>query len=303
MIINIKRIIIFGWQGFLRNKGLSLAVLFVMTISILVATSLFFFNDLSLFLISKTQEKIDISVYFKKEVPEEQILEVKKQLYSFSNEIQGVDYISKEEAFEVFNQRHTGDSVYQQALEQVGENPFLPSLNIKSSSPVFYAQISSFLADGPFAFIIEKISYFENKKLIERLYSLTSNIKIFGIFLSFVLIFLVVLITFNTVKLTIFAQKEEVSTMRLVGASNWFIRGPFLLQGFLYGLAAVFICDIFLGIAIFFLNLKLENWFLGFNFLDSLKENALVLIFGQIVFAGFLGVFSTFLAVRKYLKI
>lgn len=303
MFTNLKRIIKFGWQSFSRNKGLSFAVLFVMTVSILTVTFLFFFNELSSFLISKAQEKVDISVYFKRDIEEGEILEVERGLYEFSDKIKSVDYVSKERALDIFKERHKDEPAYLGALEEVGDNPLLASLNIKAQNPTFYAQISSFLIEGQFANLIERVSYYQNEKVIDKLFSLSSNIKTGGIVLSIIFGILVVLITFNTVKLTILALREEIATMKLVGASNWFIRGPFLIQGFLYGIFSVLICDVLFLLMFSFLSSRMENWFFGFSFLNYLGENILMVILLQIVFALVLGIFSTFLAVRKYLKV
>ncbi|MBZ9572968.1 permease-like cell division protein FtsX [Patescibacteria group bacterium] len=303
MFTSLKRVLKFGWQGFLRNKGLSSQVIFIMTIAVLVITSLFIFKELSNFLIAEAQKKVDVSVYFKKDTSEESILEVKEGLYKFSAEIEDVQYTSREKAQEIFLQKHKDDPLYLEALEEVGENPFLASLNIRAKDPTFYAQISNFLTQGIFKNLIEKVSYYENKKIIDRLFALTSNIKTAGILLSLILGILVVLITFNTVKLTIFTSKDEIATMRLVGASNWFIRGPFLVQSFLYGIFAVLIADLIFFGGLSFLNSGLENWILGFNFLNYFQENFLFLILIQIGFAFALGTFSSLLAVRKYLKV
>ena len=150
MLTNLKRIFRFGWQGFTRNKGLGFQVIFIMTVAVFLITFLFLFQGLSDFLITQAQKKVDISVYFHRETPEEEILEVEKELYKFSGEVESVDYVSKEKAQELFIQKHQGEPLYLQALKEVGENPFLASLNIKAKNPTQYAQISEFLTHGPF---------------------------------------------------------------------------------------------------------------------------------------------------------
>jgi len=304
MFTKLKHILKFGLQNFWRNKGLSFGVIFIMTVAVLTVTSLFLFRGLSSFLISEVQKKVDVSVYFKKDVPEQKIFKVKEELLrQFSDQIKKIDYISREKAQEIFLKKHKDDSLYLKALEEVGENPFLASLSIKAKNPAQYAKISSFLQEDSFKNSIKKISYYQNKKVIDKLFSFSQNIKTAGIILSLILGSLVVLITLNTVKLTIFAQREEIATMRLVGAANWFIRGPFFFQGFLYGIFAVLISNLIFFITLSFLSFKLENWLLGFNLLNYFRSNFLFLILIQFSFAFILGIFSSFIAVRKYLKI
>ncbi len=278
-------------------------MIFIMAISLFVFSSLLIFRDLSNFMIGEVRNKVDVSVYFKKNTEEEEILVAKKEITKFSPKIKEVEYVSAAEARENFVEKHKSDPLYLDALEEVGNNPFLPALNIKSEDPDFYAQISEFLTQGPFKDSVEKVSYFENKKVIDKLFLFTSQVKKAGIALNIFLIILVFLITFNTVKLTIFSSKEEISTMKLVGASDWFIRGPFIIQGILYGLTSLVIVDI-LFLAFFgFFGEGLAYWFFGFDFLEFFQNNLFSLLLWQIIFAVVLGVFSSILAVRKYLKI
>jgi len=302
-ITNLKRIIFFGWQSLSRNKGLSFGVIFIMSVAVLLITSLFLFQGFSEFLISEAQKKVDISVYFKKNITPEKIFAVESDLRQTFPKVENIEYISQEKALEIFKEKHKDDTLYLDALKEVGDNPFLASLNIKTNDPNIYSQISNFLGRGPTEDLIEKVSYYQNKKVIDKLFSFTNNMKKGGIVLSVILALLIALITFNTVKLTIGSFKEEISTMRLVGASNWFIRGPFLIQGLLYGIISVLIVDIVLFSVLYFLNPKLGNWFLDFNLLNYFKTNFFLLVSVQFIFSVILGVFSSFIAVHRYLKI
>jgi len=303
MLTNIRRIFKIAWQTISRNKGLGLQVIFIMVIAVFTLTSLFLFRGLTNFLISEAEERVDISVYFKKDVQEDEIFRVEKELYNFSKEVKDVQYISQERAKEIFIQRHENDPLYLEALEEVGNNPFLASLNIKAESPVFYAKVSDFLTQGPFKDLIEKVSYYENERIINKLFTLISTVEKTGIFFSLFLIILIFLINFNTVKLTILSFKNEISTMRLVGASNWFIRTPFIIQGLFYGLTSILIVNIIFFSSLGFLSKGVQLWLLNFSLLNYFQTSFLTLLFWQIIFVLILCVFSSFFAVRKYLKI
>ncbi len=303
MLENLKRIIKFGFQSFSRHKGLSLQVIFIMVIAVFSLSSLLIFGEVSSFLIGEAQRKVDVSVYFSKGTAEEEILKVKEELFKFSEDIREIEYISRTKARDKFLQRHGEDTLYLKALDKIGGNPFLASLDIKASNPGAYAQLSDFLSQGPFKDLVEKVSYFQNEEVINKLFSLTEGIKKGGLIFSGVLIVLVFLITFNTIKLTIFALKDEISTMKLVGASDWFIKGPFLIQGLLYGLFSLLIVDILLLLTFGFLSADLKEWLFGFDLLNYFGSNLPLLILWQILFSLILGGFSSYLAVRKYLKI
>ena len=303
MFITLRRIFRFGWQGFIRNKGLSFGVIFIMTIVILGVSSLGLFKKVSDALISEVRKKVDISVYFKSGTSEEDIMRIKESLYKFSPGIIDVDYVSSEEAHKSFLERHQKDPLYLQALAQVGGNPFLPSLDIKARSPDLYAQIATFLTQGPFKNAIEKVSYYQNKTVINRLFALTRNIKVFGILLSIGLIFLTALVIFATIKLTIFAFEDKITTMRLVGASNWFIRGPFVVQSLLYGFFAVAFANLLLFLTLSAFNQKFIDWFFNFDILNYFKSAFPIFLLWQLVFASLVGFFSSLIAMRKYLKV
>jgi cell division transport system permease protein len=303
MLTSLKRILKFSWLGFLRNKALVLEVIFVMTISVSLITCLFMFQGISEFLISYLQDKADISVYFNQNTSEQEIVKVEEALYQFSNEIESVEYISQEKALQIFTETHKNDPDSLEALEQVGDNPFLPSLVIKAHNPIYYIQISNFLSQDSFKDVINKIPYYDNKKVIDRLSAITDTIKTITIGLALFLGLLAILITFNTIKLGIFAAKDEISTMRLVGATNWFIKGPFVIQGILYGLISILVVDILFFVFLIFFSPKLQVFFSGFNLFNYFQTEYTSLFLIQIIFIGIVSIISTLLALNKHLKV
>jgi len=303
MLTSLKRILKFSWIGFLRNKALVIEVIFVMTISISLITCLFLSQGLSEFLINYLEDKADISVYFKQNTSEQEIIKVEEALYQFSNEIESVEYISQEKALQIFTETHKDDPDSLEALEQVGDNPFLPSLVIKTLDPVYYIQISNYLSQDSFKDVIEKIPYYDSRRVIDRLSAITDTIKTITIVLGLILGLLAVLITFNTIKLTIFASKDEISTMRLVGASSWFIKGPFVIQGILYGVISILVVDILFFIFLIFFSPKLQIFFSGFNLFNYFQAECGSLFLIQITFVGIVSIVSTLLALNKHLKV
>ena len=300
MLVLLKRIIRSGWLNFSRNSGLSLATIFIMVMTISLVTSLFLFRDITQFLISGLQEKVDISVYFKEAAPEEDILlfgeEIKK-----NPEVKNVEYVSREAALESFTQRYKDNQVIMESLGEVG-NPLLASLNIKAREASQYMTVANFLETSSYKNLIDKVDYYQRKPVIERIFSITSAINKTGISFSLILAIVAILVAFNTIRLAIYNSKEEISFMRLVGASDWFIRGPFLVQGAISGFAAAIITLLIFTGALFFLGPKLEILFLGLNIFNSFTGNLGILFLIQIFTGVGLGVVSSIIAVRKYLK-
>jgi len=305
MFTSFKRVLKFGWQGFARNKGLSFQVVFIMGVAVFLIAFFFLAKGTAGFLMAEVQKRVDLSVYFKENVTEDEVLQVKEDLSQFTEEIQSIDYISKEMANALFQEDHKSDALWLEALEEVEGNPFPASLNIRSDNPAHYAKISNFLEAGDFSDLIGRISYSQekNQRAIERLFDLNTAMKIGGIAFIFIVGILIVLITSNIIKLTIVARKEELNTMRLVGASNWFVKGPFIAQSILYGAFAVVVVNLlFLG-GLYLFNTNIQAWLLRFDLLKYFQVNFLSILLFQFVFVILLGTLSSLVAVRKYSKV
>lgn len=302
MFTFIKKISKASWLNFRRNGGLSLTTIFILLITISLITSLFLFHKISQFLISELEGKVDISIYFKEDSPEEEILKAKTEL-SKMPEVKEIEYNSRETARERFIQQHKDNPLLMASIEEVGENPFLASLNIKAWKPDQYETLANFLENATFKNLIEKIDYYQRKPIIERLSSITSAINKAGIGISIVLALLSFLVAFNTIRLAIFSQREEISIMRLVGASNWFIRGPFLIQGIISGFFATLIAILIFILISWALSPKLEIFLPDFNLQNFYFQNFWTLFAIQLLTGIGIGIFSSLIAMRKYLKV
>jgi len=302
MFTSIKRIFKSGWQNFFRDGGLTVATVFILVLTISLATSLFLFRGFSQFLISSLEEKADISVYFKEEVAEIDILEVKEELAKVP-EVKEIKYVSKEKALADFIQRHQDNPVLMASLEKVGRNPFLASLNIMASEAGQYQAIVNFFEKLAFENLVERVDYYQRKSVIERIFSLTSTINRAFLLFSVILAVTAILVTFNTIRLAIYNSGEEIKIQRLVGASNWFIGGPFLVQGLISGIFAALICFLVFGLIIWGLSPKIEIFFPGLNIFQFFLSNFREILLIQFSTGILLGVISSFLATRRYFRV
>lgn len=301
--MHFKKILKFGWKNFIRDKGLSLQAIFIFFAGVLICTSLFFFGKAGAYLISQVQEKIDVAVYFKGDTKEQDILAVKNKLLDFVDQVSEIDYISQAKALETFTKNHSQDQIYLKALAEIEDNPLLASLNIKAKEPGQYAQISEFLAKSDIGEMINSISYYKNKDLVDRVFSIIHNVKMAGFGAILILVFLVAVIIFNVIKLSIISAKDEIATMRIVGASNWFIRGPFWAQVIISVSFSVVAVDVLFFLFFLFYSSSLSSWFSNIDFLSFFLNNIGLIFLAQIFSASLLGVFSASMAMRKYLKI
>jgi len=301
MLNSIKRIFNLGWKTFVREKGVMVATIFVLFLVVSFTGSLFLLKSFGDFLISDIQEKIDISVYFKDTVKENDILSIKKEINKFP-EVKKVEYISKDKALSNFTEKHKNDFSLIKSIEELGDNPFLASLNVQSWKPSQYKNVYSFLNNLEAGDSIEKIDYHQRESVIQKILSLNSTIKEVGTYVIIILFLIAIIVTLNTVKLSIYNSKKEIEIQKLVGASNWFIRGPFLIQGLLSGIIASLLSVAFLGLGAWFLSDRFMRLFVDFNLIELFINKFWTLLLIQFIVGTGLGMIASNIAVRRYLK-
>ena len=303
MLTNFRRIFNFAFNDFSRNKGVSIAAIFILSIAILLVTGLFFFQGVAGYLTLQIHNKIDITAYFNSGTAEQDILNARDEILKDSPNIKSVEYVSQDQALATFNENHQDNTILTNALQEVGDNPFLASLNITTNGdPTQYASVANILQTADFSKLINKVDFSQKKDIIEKVYSIIKSINIFGIILGLILIFVAILVVLNTVKLAIENSKEEISTMKTVGASDWFIRGPFVIQGTIYGIVAFIICILISAISFYLMSSKLEILLPGFSAFGYFLTNLWIFVLIQLGFGVGVGAISAFWVVKQHLQ-
>jgi len=279
-----------------------------MTITLFTIGSLIFLNAMLESSLAMLKDKVDVNAYFVIDAPEDSILAVQKVLETLP-EVEKVTYTSRDEALARFKERHKDDAIELQALDELGDNPLLASLSIKAKDPSNYESIVAFLDKDESTLaaggksIIAKKNYNQNKDAIEKLRQVITGIEKFGFVISMVLVVSSVIIVFNTIRMAIYISREEISVMRLVGASDAYIRGPFVFEGIMYGLIAALVTLIAYYPLAIWLGPATQQFFGNINLFTYYTEH-FGKIFITILASGiFLGALSSFLAVKKYLRI
>ncbi len=305
--IKVKRVIRAGFFSFWRNAFVSLSSILVMMVTLFVIGSTIFSGVVLRSTLDQIKDKVDINVYFVTEASETDILDMKKSLEQLPEVKPPVVYVSREEALDAFKKRHETDEFTLQALDELGDNPLGAALNIKAKDPSQYESIAHFLqsknalsADG--STIIDKVNFYQNKEAIDRLTSIINSANSLGFILTILLIAISVLITFNTLRLVIYMSRDEISVMKLVGASNRYVKGPFFVAGALYGFVSAIITLILFYPITLWLGSTTESFFVGFNvfqyYTSKFGEFFLIIVGSGVI----IGSISSYLAVRKYLK-
>lgn len=304
----IKRTLRSGFISFWRNGSVSLASVLVMIVTLMVISSIIFIGAMLSSTLKTIENKVDINVYLTQSASDEDISSLQKSIKNLP-EVKEVGYTSREDALVQFRQRHQDDELTLQALDEIGANPFGASFNIRAKDPAQYESIVKYLesqkngVNGNGAGVIERVNYTNNKQAIDALSRIMSSSRKLGSAVVLFFALISILITFNTIRLAIYIFREEIAVMRLVGASEMYIRGPFVTVGMMYGVFSGLITLILLYPITYYLGSLTYNLGTGLNIFSYYVSN-----FGQmfllIIGVGLvLGAFSSYLAVKKYLRV
>jgi cell division transport system permease protein len=302
MFTILSRIIHFGLKNFWRNSWLSVATVAVMVLALVVFINLILFGVVTDKAVSSIQDKIDISVYFKNNTAEDQILSIKQSIETMP-EVKIVDYISTDRALEIFKEKHKDDPTITSAVEELGDNPLQASLNIKAKDPDQYAIIAQYFSGSPsINQYVDSISYYKNQDVIDRLNEIVKNVNRGGLTLTIILTLIASLMIFNTIWLAIFSNRDEIGIMRVVGASNSLVRGPYMVEGVAAGVLAAFISVIIEVPVIYYVSPYLNQFIPGLEMFRYFYLHIFSMLGYQLLFGIIIGAFSSFIAVRRYLK-
>ncbi len=305
--MTIRRVLGSGGKNFVRGGAVTAATVLIMTVTLAIIGSLVFLSALLSFTLNAIKDKVDVSVYFVTTASEQDILSVKSQIEKLP-QVASVTYTSADEALAAFRARHASDQLTLQALDELGGNPLDASLEVRAKDPSQYESIVNFLQASPAlsaggTSIIDRINYAQNKDAIDRLSLAITATR--GIGIAIVALFAIasILIAFATIRLAIYTAKDEIGVMRLVGASNAYIQGPFIVTGVITGVIAAALVLLLLWPATWYASAKTAAWLGGFD-LAAYYGSHFFVISLLLVGAGIvLGAVASVLAIRKYLKV
>lgn len=301
MITIISRIFHFGLKNFSRNGWLSAATVAILTLALVVFGGLILFRVSTQAAAASIQDKIDISVYFKTNTSEDQILNIQQSLQGLPT-VKSVEYISRDQALALFQQNHSSDQTVSQAINELNSNPLEASLNIKAKDPSQYAAIATYLGTPDLVQYVDSISYTQNQNVIERLAKVIGVLTQGGWAATIVLVLLAGLVVFNTIRLSIYSSREEIGIMRVVGASNSLVRGPFVVDGMLCGAIAAVVSMVIIAPTLYFISPYLNYFIPGLNLFRYFYTHLLQLSLYELLFGILVAGFSSFFAVRRYLR-
>ena len=303
-LINARRVFVIGSHSFLRNAWLSAAATIVMTLTLgCILVTLFASFTLNSTVKSFT-EKIDVSIFFNTEASKEKIDELSNDLKNNSSlGVKEITYISKEEAQKSFEEANKDDLKLLQAISQT---TFPASIQVKTFDTDKLEDVVKVARDEKYKGIYNKDSYKDDAKrtAVKRLGDISKFLRSAGLVASIIFGVISVLVILNTIRMTIFNRKDEIEIMQLIGASKWYIRGPFLVEAGIYGAIAGMLAALFFYLLVLGQAPKLGDYVEEISPTVTQFQHLLwLLIPGTIVAGVLIGAFSSYLAIRKHLRL
>lgn len=229
LIYNIKQ----GFIQIFRNKGMSLASIFSI-LAMLMILGIFFLIAVNLNLFTEVvkQDYDQVEVFLMDDTTQEQAQNIMNEMEGYEG-VSDVTYRSKDEALDIMKERW-GESGY--LLDSLGDNPLPASVLISVESIESAQSVSEYAGtlEG-----VEDVQFYQ--ETVDKLTQITNFLQIGALIVMAFLIVVSVVVVSNTVKLTVFARAREIRIMKYVGATNWFIRGPFISEGIIIGLLAALV--------------------------------------------------------------
>lgn len=303
--VTAKRIMRSGFVSFWRNGSVSLSAILSMAVTLFVIGFIIFGSLLLSESLEVVKDRFDVNVYFTTIATEESVLDVKKSLETLP-EVEVVDYVSREQALTNFTEKHKNDQKTLEALNELDDNPLGAILNIKAVDPSQYESVARFLDDNfgteSQSALIENINYFKNKEVIDGLTQIIDAGEFLGIVMTIIFVLISLIITFNTIRLTMYISRDEIKVMNLVGANDSYVTGPFVVTGIMYGIVSSILTLIIFYPLTYWAAPLTEKLFFGINifkyYVTSFPQMFMIIFFAGIL----IGALASYLAVKKYLR-
>jgi cell division transport system permease protein len=306
--VTAKRVIKSGLLNFFRNIWISIAATSMVAITLFIISTIIILYTLTVLSINNSTDKVGVvTAYFNDRTTEQEMQNITEEIRSIPG-VKSVEFISKEEARARFIERHKDEPLWLQTLSEFETNPVPASISVRADELSNYSSIYEALSTPRYEAYFQDdqgaSTVRDNQKVIEKLHKIIDFITRFGVLLALIFMVVTVMVTFNTIRLTIYNRREEVEIMRLVGATNWYIRWPFIIEACLYAIFASLVTSAIVFGLLYLLSGRIEE-FLSLNSLGTSLINALFtrIVIVNIVASVGLSIIASWIAIRKYLRI
>ncbi len=301
-MVSLWRIIKFAFQDLGRNIGLAFMTVFILVLMLLSVNLLLTVQVLTEQAVARVKDQVTINIFLRPNVSDKDIDEVVPYIKSF-NEVVDVKVLTPSDVLEQFKNRHKNSPEVLDALKELDDNPFGSTISLRTREPGDYQKIMERLAIPEYQSIIDSKSFEGNETAVQHLQLIMNRVETVVAGLSIVFAVISFLVIFNTIRVGIYTQRTEIGIKRLVGANNWFIRGPYLVESLLFTLVSVSLANLTIYVvfqrldpyvaSIFLNDFSLTNYYTSHIVYVSLVQFGAVLLLTGL---------SSALAMRKHLK-
>lgn len=300
------RIFNYGAKNMFRNLWLSVAAIAVMFVALTIILTTVILNVTANNAIAELSKNLKVSIYLRDGTTDEQRQALEREIVT-QDYVEGVDYISKEVAQERFTASFRNDQQLLEGLSLIGQNTLPASLEVSVKDLDRLKDVEAVAKQQKFNEYVDSITLgrTDARRTIDRAASAQKFITSASVFAAAVFTVISILIIFNTIRIAIYTRNEEIRNMKLIGATPGFIRGPFLVETSLYGIIAgvLSVCAVYsLLISVGSKLASQAEFSETYAFFTS--TTTILGAFFATIFAGILvGIFSSALAMEKYLKL
>ncbi len=305
MMLQLWRVLLAGSQNFLRNLWLSTAATAVMTVTLTIVVISFISNSALTDTVKGLTDKIVLSVYLQDTITDQQKTLVEDRLKATGN-VQQIDYISKADAVAHFKDQNKNNPTQLEAIEITGNTlPASYEVHLKDRNKLNdLIKVASDPQIKPLLDSQHPVSISGSRKdAIQNIIHGSDFVIQLGLIASLIFLVISTLIIFNTIRMAIFTRRDEIEIMKLVGATKWFIRGPFLFEAILYGTVGAFIATALAYALLLGVGPKLSNYINVHSTMILFTSYPFLIICAQILIGMCIGILSSLLAMSRYLKL
>ncbi len=281
------------WRNIRRSPYQAFAAILIMMLTFLTVSFFTFLIGGSSQIVNYFESKPQVTAFFKNEAKQSDINSLENNLQS-TGKIASIKFVSKEEALKIYREQNKNDPLL---LDLVTADILPASLEISTTKIEDLSPISDTLKNSS---IVQEVVF--QKDVVSTLTDWTSALRKIGLALVVVLSLVSVFIMVTIIGIKISQKKEDIEIMRLIGATNWYIRWPFIFEGMLYGVIGAFLGWVIASVALWYSTPFLESFLRGIPVLPVSSIVLLELLGVELILAAMLGAFSSYLAVLRYLK-
>lgn len=291
-----------GFKNLFRNAWLSTAATAVMLITLLIILTTLISNMALNTTIKGILTKIDVSIYLKDSTTQAQIKNLQAELSQVEN-VASIQYVSKLDALARYREQNKNNQKLLQAVNEL-DNPLPASLEVKAKDQKNLTPIADFVNRSDVKPLVDSTSYEKDRKItIDRIIRVSNFINATGLMASLLFTIISILIIFNTIRMAIYSRREELEIMKLIGATKWFIRGPFLCEASLYGFIASIIALVLIYLFLQGIGPKIATYIDFTSTIQFFKHNIILITLGELAVSIVIGATSSMLAMARYLKL